>query len=442
MGLDHTPEKKDEETDLKLRIHQRGQIKRRVTLINRSLMEAEDDATKMSLTLLKVFQKKLDVHYQEYTAVHREILEACPASKFEEQDEMLMAFDSLHIEALERIELLSAKLTPTLAPIHSTVNAPVIVQQQPLRAPIPSFDGKVENWPKFRTMFEDIVVRSNESDAMKLHHLDKALIGDASGWITAKIIQDNNFHQTWKQLKDQFENPRVIVDTHLAGLLELKPIPKRNHKDLMELVKTIHRHIGGLEYQGIQVDAMSGLLLTKIITARLDDQTLQLWERAQEHGQLPDFNETMKFLQSECQVLERFQNRPQAATGKEGSPKPSTSKLPSQRSHAASPAPSLHSCFICGESHRHFECPVFNKLEPARRSEKVKELKLCFNCLRSGHRSRECQSNKTCSKCHRKHHTLLHEDTNPVPAKPTIPMPRQTPPYPITDRFSRRLRCL
>nr|XP_029717320.1 uncharacterized protein LOC115260548 [Aedes albopictus] len=31
---------------------------------------------------------------------------------------------------------------------------------------------------------------------------------------------------------------------------------------------------------------MSGLLLTKIVTARLDDQTLQLWERTQEHEKL------------------------------------------------------------------------------------------------------------------------------------------------------------
>ncbi|XP_049300301.1 uncharacterized protein LOC125773310 [Anopheles funestus] len=327
MGLDHTPEKKDDDNDFKLLVHQRGQIKRRVTLINRTLKEAEEDPTKVTPTLLKVFAKKLDVHYQEYTTVHREIMEACPPSKVEEQDEMLMAFDILHTEAMERLEQQSVSLPQTAVPVNSTVHTPIMVQHQPLRAPIPSFDGKVENWPKFQTMFEDIVGRSNVSDAMKLHHLDKALVGDASGWITAKMIQDNNFQLTWKQLKERFENTRVIVDTHLVGLLELKAIPKRNHKDLTELVKTVNRHVGGLQYQNIKVDAMSGLLLTKIITARLDDQTLQLWERTQEHGKLPDFEQIMKFLQSECQVLERFQNRPQAATVKEGNHKQSTGRM-------------------------------------------------------------------------------------------------------------------
>nr|XP_029729086.1 uncharacterized protein LOC109407034 [Aedes albopictus] len=83
---------------------------------------------------------------------------------------------------------------------------------------------------------------------------------------------------------------------------------------------------------------MSGLLLTKIVTARLDDQTLQLWERTQEHGKLPDFDKTMQFLQNECQVLERLQNRQhQASTTKEGSFRPSNTKSTSQKVHAATP---------------------------------------------------------------------------------------------------------
>lgn len=427
MGLDNTTENKDEGTDIKFLIHQRGQIKRRITLINRSLKEAEVNPEKITPTLVKVFAKKLDVHYQEYTAVHREIIAACPSAKLEEQDDMLVEFDTLHTEAMERVELLSMMLAQTVVPTHDTANTPIVIQQPPLRAPIPSFDGKVENWPKFRTMFEDIVVRTNDSDAMKLHHLDKALVGDAAGWITAKILQDNNFHQTWKQLKEQFENPRVIVDTHLAGLLELKSIPKRNHKDLLELVKTVNRHVGGLEYQGIQVDEMSGLLLTKIITARLDDQTLQLWERTQEHGKLLNFDQTMNFLRSECQVLERFQNRPQAATVKEANHNTSCVKLPTQKAHAASSAANLHPCLMCCEQHRHFECPVFNKMEPAKRNAKAKELNLCFNCLRSGHRSIACPSSKTCMKCQRKHHTLLHEDMKQSSQQPTTLVPKMNP---------------
>nr|XP_040241675.2 uncharacterized protein LOC120961733 [Anopheles coluzzii] len=415
-GQDHTPKRsQDEATDAKVLIHQRGQIKRRVTLINNMLEEAKEDPTKVSQTQLKVFAKKLDVHYQEYSAVHREILESIPSSKLDEQDEMLTAFDVLHTEAMNTIEQLSEARSQPMAPADSTVTQQFIVQQQPLRAPIPSFDGRVENWTKFQTMLEDIVAKGSDSDAMKLHHLDKALVGDASGWITVKMIQDNNFEQTWKQLKSQFENPRVIVDTHLTGLLDLKPVLKGNHKELLELVKTVQRHVGGLEYQDIKVDKLSGLLLTKIITSRLDEQTVRLWERTQKHGRLPDFNQTLKFLQGECQVLERFQSRPQATSMNQGSSKPSCSKSTSQRVHAAAPTTTSQLCLFCNRAHRHHECPTFKQFTLALRNAKVKELKLCYNCLRPGHRSNNCSSNRTCIKCQRKHHTLLHEEPPELP---------------------------
>lgn len=46
---------------------------------------------------------------------------------------------------------------------------------------------------------------------------------------------------------------------HLGDLLELKPMLKRNNKDLLELVKTVNRHISSPEYQGWFSDAMTDL---------------------------------------------------------------------------------------------------------------------------------------------------------------------------------------
>lgn len=285
-------------------IHQRSQVQAKVNTISRALEEAEDNPSKISVSLLKVFSKKLELHYNEFISIHQNVVASTPAIEIAQEDDALDIFDALHTDTLALLELLIERLSSSRAGDAP----PVVVQQQSLRAPVPTFDGKVENWPKFRMMFEDIVGRSADSDAVKLHHLDKALTGDASGWITAKIIVDNNFQQTWKQLSDQYENPRVIVDTHLEGLLEMKSMTKRNHKDLLELVKTFNRHVGGLEYQGLVVDELSGLILTKLLTSRLDDQTLQLWERTQQHAKLPKYQETVT---SECQVLERFQNRHQ-----------------------------------------------------------------------------------------------------------------------------------
>ncbi|XP_065074450.1 uncharacterized protein LOC135698402 [Ochlerotatus camptorhynchus] len=345
MPIDHTLKKPTADAEkLQMFIHQRGQIKGKVTKITNNLEKAEDDPSQISASLLKVYGKKLEMHYTEYTEAHREVIAITPPAKMEEQDDKLDEFDVLHTEALDRLERLMeyfAKPAPVVA-IPSGA-AQVVVQHHPLKAPIPSFDGRVENWPKFKAMFEDLVVKSGDSDAVKLHYLDKSLVGDAAGLINAKIIQDNNFHQVWRQLREQFENKRVIVDTHVDGLIQLKPMMKSNFKDLLELTKSCERHVAGLEYQGLAVDELSGVIITKLLSSRLDDHTLQLWERKQKHGELPKYEDTLVFLKE--------------------------------------------------------------------RINKVKQLRICFNCLGLGHCAKDCSSKRNCSKCHKRHHTLLHEES-------------------------------
>lgn len=427
MPVDHSPVKPTMDSEqVKTLIHQRGNVKGKVTKINHTLERAEDHLELVSVSLLKVFQKKLEMHYNEYETLHREVLSATPPSKLEEQDEKMEEFDKLHTDALVRLELLMERLTkPAAGSTVATTAPPVVVQQSSLKAPIPSFDGKTENWPKFKAMFSDVVCNSSNSDAVKLHHLDKALVGDATGLINAKMITDNNFQEVWKQLTEQFENPRVIVDTHVEGLIRLKPMVKGTHKDLLELIKTVDRHVAGLEYQGLKVDQLSGILITKLLTSRLDDHTLQLWERSQKHGKLPDFDETMRFLKGECQILERFQHtRP--PTTKETQPKPQPKPL-NQKVHSVTSDSPTNRCQICDAEHRHFECPEFSKMAISERIAKVKELKICFNCLRPGHRVIDCSTKKTCAKCKKRHHTLLHEESVSKPPQ-TYALPEKEPP--------------
>lgn len=146
-----------EEPKLKNLVHQRGQIKRKVTMINNALEEAEDDPSRVTVSLLKVYAKKLDLHYQEYVEAHRQILEVTPSAKIEDQDEMQMAFDKLHTEALARLEALTELLG---TPARQGTGPQVIVQQQPLKAPIPTFDGNYANWPKFKAIFQNIMEKS------------------------------------------------------------------------------------------------------------------------------------------------------------------------------------------------------------------------------------------------------------------------------------------
>lgn len=77
--------------------------------------------------------------------------------------------------------------------------------------PIPSFDGSYSGWPKFKAIFQDLMARSGDTDAIKLYHLDKALIGEAAGLLDAKILSEGDYKQAWSVLEDRYENKRVLV---------------------------------------------------------------------------------------------------------------------------------------------------------------------------------------------------------------------------------------
>ncbi|XP_055633562.1 jerky protein homolog-like [Toxorhynchites rutilus septentrionalis] len=109
-----------------------------------------------------------------YSGLHLEVLDITPPAKKFEQDEKFNDFGALHTETLDRLERLSELISKPVNPSGSGAQQ-VIVQQQSLKAPIPSFDGRMENWPKFKAMFNDLVVRGGDSDALNLHHLAKAL---------------------------------------------------------------------------------------------------------------------------------------------------------------------------------------------------------------------------------------------------------------------------
>lgn len=303
MPVDRTPSKQVKLTmeDIKPLVHQRGQVKGRVTAISNALEKAEDDPSQVSLPILKVYAKKLETHYAEYNALHKEIICSLPPGKTDDQDDKLNEFDNLHTDCLVRLEVLmesfsaptNVSLTNTTTPTSATQ---VIVQQQPLKAPIPSFDGRYENWPRFKSMFQDIIGRSADSDAIKLHYLEKALVGAASGILDAKTLSDNNYTHAWEILIDRYENPRIIIDSHIDELLAMRKMTKESHKELRDLVDTCTRHVEGLRVMKQPVEGTTGLIINKILTSCLDSSTRKQWERSLIRGALPDLEKNTGFL--------------------------------------------------------------------------------------------------------------------------------------------------
>lgn len=234
-------------------------------------------------------------------------------------------------------------------------------------------------------MFQDIIGRCSDSDAIKLHHLEKALVSAASGILDVKTLSDNNYKHAWEILTDRYENPRSIIDTHIDGILAMKRMPKETHKELRELVETCTRHVEGLKVMKQPVGGTTGLIINKVLTSCLDPSTRKQWEQSLTHDELPDLDKTLTFLKEQCRVLERCE-ADNATPLKSHPVKPyqQSAKPASVKVHATTSDTGSESCQFCAKNHFNYQCPEFHKLSVSDRITKVRESHLCFNCLRRG----------------------------------------------------------
>lgn len=403
---------------LEVLVHQRGLAKGKITRIL-NIFQQDGDLTS---TQLQVYAKKVEAAHKEYHEVHEKILFVDKVSDKAEHDAHYIAFDELHDEVLMAIEEHIMRggqhNTPTSTVPHNTSAHGSVVVHQPLRMPIPTFDGKYENWTKFKIMFKDLVDKTPDPPAIKLYHLDKALVGSAAGIIDAKTINDGNYEHAWMILEERYENLRHMVDIHIQGLFQLKKMSGENYSELRALVDECSRHVENLKFLNQEFIGVSEQFVIHLIAEALDKETRRRWESTIKHGELPTYEATIKFLKEQCCILERCDDsNPKQQIAKRSNIRTSlkqTTAITSTREHPIvnkSSASTNIRCELCDDTrHKNFKCPQFIELSITRRLEKVREKGLCFNCLQKGHRSTDCPSNGTCLKCKRRHHTLLHAE--------------------------------
>ncbi|XP_053685940.1 uncharacterized protein LOC128735483 [Sabethes cyaneus] len=408
--------------ELKSLVSKRGAAKGKLSRIFTAVEAVQHTPLDITMPQLRVHARNVEKYYGEYNSVHDSIMQIINEDQKVDQEEKLIQFERLYNDVQVLIETLidahnqNANRTRAVAQVpdaqHSSQAQQFVIHQQALRAPLPSFDGRYENWPKFKSMFQDLMRNSPDSDAVKLFHLDKALIGSAAGIIDAKTIQDNNYQQAWQTLEQRFENKRLIIDIHIQGLMQLKKLPRKSFTELRSLIDECSRHVENLKFHGQPLQGVSELIVIHNLSAALDEDTKELWEGSLDHGELPTYEGTMDFLRKRCLVLERCETSAQTASSSRQL-QPATKGLSANRGikvSATTTASPETICELCGGSHPNFKCSVFQSMNIAQRLAKVREARICFNCLRKGHMSRSCLSQRTCAKCNRKHHSLLHQD--------------------------------
>ncbi|XP_058456554.1 uncharacterized protein LOC131433952 [Malaya genurostris] len=383
----------------------------------RNMMETAEDIT---VHHLETYLRRVDSCYDEYNSIQNEIYAEFPDQRTE-QESAFIEFELLYEElrvticaSMDALRMKQIQVVPKAAIAEGGENQQTIVNQSlglP-HVPLPTFDGTYEKWFRYKQLFQDLMRKyPHLSDATKLHYLTQTLKGKAENVLSEQILNENNFQPAWNILEERFENKRTIIDIHVGGLLNLRRMNKESSSELRQLVEECSRHVESLEFHDQLMQGMSEQLVISLLTSKLDKATLSLWEGNVQPKQLPNYKDTVQFLQNRCFVLERCETN--------ASHKPSEVAKQKQLVPVAKATVKVHAalqtkenvCVFCDESHNVNKCNTLKQMTVPERIVAVKEKHLCFNCLKRGHRVGQCKSRMcTVAGCGRKHHTQLHSE--------------------------------
>ena len=278
---------------------------------------------------------------------------------------------------------------------------------------LPTFSGKISEWPHFRDMFLSIIHKQPAPSIMKLNCLHSHLTGDALDVIKNIAISEYNYELSWDTLKLHFENPRRLVQTHLSEIFAVKPMTNETSAEVKRILNQIFTPLDALTTLGRPTKQWSDIIVFTLGKFMSQD-TRREWERNLGRSTNPPTLDRMKsFLQSQSLIFEAMEDSSNPVPNATSTPKKSSTSSSLQTSanttikREKKRKEDSRNCYVCGENHSLNKCPVFKNKPLAEKRLIINEHKLCANCL-GPHNINNCASKFTCSLCKAKHHTLLH----------------------------------
>ncbi|GFY02362.1 uncharacterized protein TNCV_3502441 [Trichonephila clavipes] len=268
---------------------------------------------------------------------------------------------------------------------------------------LPEFSGQYIDWLRFKSQFVSLIHDSAcLSDSQKLYYLQSALKCHAKQLQTV----NDSYSSLFEALEGRYENKRLIVNSHIAELLNPNKIKFESAFHLRSLIDSIQSHLRALKQLELEPNALCESMLIFVITQRLDDESRKQYEMELHSNDLPKWDNFLDFLIKRSQALENVQRNSSLKNKNEYSPKFRSFVVKSDEK----------TCPLCPlETHPIFKCKVFHEMSVQERSNKVRSLNLCFNCL-GHHLIKNClKLNRKCRVCNANHNSLLCKTSVPRP---------------------------
>ncbi|XP_076300572.1 uncharacterized protein LOC143218889 [Lasioglossum baleicum] len=402
---------------LKSLVAERGTVKVRLTIFRKFVESADVSAD------IVAFEKRVRANegiYGKFDAVQSQIEAAVIDTPHQEaQFAKREQFEASYFRTVSGAEarLMTARGNSAPGPSSANSATPESSDSPPsTRLPIiklPSFDGDVGKWIRFRDTFNSSVNNSEKlTDIDRFNYLVASLSGPAARAIESYSVSAANYKLAWARLKERYNDPKALIAHHIKSLLEIKPIKGSNGTALGELIDTVVNNLRALESL-LKPQEILDAIISACLAKGLDSDSLDEWDkRAMETRAMPSLKAFTAFLEKRAQYLIRKNaNRLSGSGISVDRPKTSKPRDGPNRDYvaAAHVASKLSKCVLCNGDHTLQYCAKWLAMPFSERHDTVKRSYLCFNCLSPGHSIKACTRGK-CRKCSRKHHTLLHRE--------------------------------
>jgi len=302
-----------------------------------------------------------------------------------------------------------------LAPVDSRIRLPEV--------PLPTFDGRLQNWPDFRDRFSTLVdQKAHLTNIEKFYYLLGCLQPGPTDVVKGITVSDSTYNLAWTALVNRYDKPRQLATTLVNDMLNATVHHQEFPNALINFLSEFCERISMLK--SLNIPDLGSFLLFAISVRCLPATSRRLFEQNNTLD-FPTVDSLLSFVKDRVEVLENAGSsmaptvkppvKSQAIKFKSIHNKTTTQSSKPFRSSPVTlvtnkPSVDSRKCEQCSSAHNLSSCPKFKELSIDDRYVLVSRHRLCMVCFANNHWASKCKS--SCSICHGRHNNLLHRDNS------------------------------
>ena len=391
------------EEELKVNSRMRAGHKARVTKLCRELEKSISEGTSSEAWVRDTVQE-IQRQREFVEALDKQILPKCADMETEIENSSEFSIETGRVLRIAAQRISDEATRPT-ATVKTTVKLPTIN--------LLKFGGNPLDWQSFWDLFRTSIHDRNDiADPAKFHYLIGQLEGDAAMLLGEFDHSSENYHEAIDLLKQTYGKKKLIIQTRLNAIFDMDA-PNPTCADLSKFRSLYEAHIRGLKSLGANI-MEAGYVFAALLLRKIPGRLLDNMNRARQSEEVWSLEDLRAGIEAEIDHLrlaEETADYKRLPGDNADFPRGEFISTVSYSSNNGSRNSSSTRCAFCNDSHSPFHCMKYKSAECKR--DRVKELKLCFNCLRSNHGVRDCRVQNSCNTCGRRHHTTICEVERP-----------------------------